>query len=165
MSNSIEDTLLAKILRLCKGDTRTAKSLVMSARKTHPNQEPIWYLQKVIGDLERLQAEAFQRKRQGQTPPPPPPNAALLQPKQAEPLHQALYARKTQLEQAKSQPQRSQPKPLKIDWFTENRLHTLCNGDMKTVHRLIESARNRYPDRDDKWVCEKVIYDLERDRR
>ena len=88
MSNSIEDTLLAKILRLCKGDTKTAKTLVMAARRSHPNQEPIWYLQKVIGDMERLQAEAFQRKRQGQFPPPPPPNTALSQPKQPEPLYQ-----------------------------------------------------------------------------
>lgn len=52
-----------------------------------------------------------------------------------------------------------------VSWKVKNRLNTLINGDMKTADRLLESTRLRNPERSEQWVWEKVIFDLERDRR
>ncbi|NEO29691.1 MAG: hypothetical protein F6K36_04415 [Symploca sp. SIO3C6] len=45
------------------------------------------------------------------------------------------------------------------------RLICLLNGDVCTAERLFDHAYWRYPGQSDSWVLEKVIYDLERDRR
>jgi hypothetical protein len=36
-------------------------------------------------------------------------------------------------------------------------------GDKRMAKRLLQSARDRYPGKSDRWYVEKVIYDLERD--
>jgi hypothetical protein len=48
---------------------------------------------------------------------------------------------------------------------TRQKLMTLLNGDRKTVERLLENVRFRYPGQTENWYWEKVIYDLKRDRR
>lgn len=37
--------------------------------------------------------------------------------------------------------------------------------DIPTAERLIEGLRRRHPDKSDRWLIEKAIYDLERDNR
>jgi hypothetical protein len=45
------------------------------------------------------------------------------------------------------------------------KLIKLLHFDRAAAERLVESARAKYPDRNEKWIWEKVILDLERDRR
>ncbi|MBE9183086.1 hypothetical protein IQ268_31620 [Oculatella sp. LEGE 06141] len=45
------------------------------------------------------------------------------------------------------------------------KLLPLVNGDMETAKRLVIQAREKNPGRSEQWCWEKVIYDLERDRR
>lgn len=46
----------------------------------------------------------------------------------------------------------------------QRRLIRLLNGDHRTAQRLLNQARLRYPNHDENWYWEKVIFDLERDR-
>jgi hypothetical protein len=57
-----------------------------------------------------------------------------------------------------SSPRRSGKRPPK-------RIMTLLNGDAATAQRLFETARLRNPGESDQWCWEKVLWDLERDRR
>jgi hypothetical protein len=45
------------------------------------------------------------------------------------------------------------------------RLAGLLNGDIRTGYRLVVAARKQYPRKSEAWYWEKVIFDLERDRR
>ena len=47
----------------------------------------------------------------------------------------------------------------------QRRLIRLLNGDAGAAQRLVEQTRLRHPDRSESWCLEKVIDDLERDRR
>jgi hypothetical protein len=40
-----------------------------------------------------------------------------------------------------------------------------CNGDATTAERLLKQQQQKHQGQSDKWYLEKVIYDLERDRR
>ncbi|MGI0488931.1 hypothetical protein ACN4EK_26275 [Pantanalinema rosaneae CENA516] len=46
-----------------------------------------------------------------------------------------------------------------------DRILGMVYHDKQTATRLIERTRSNYPGKSDKWVLEKVILDLERDRR
>lgn len=76
--------------------------------------------------------------------------------------------------------QRRRPKKLKIgvspakkqtaeaapyDSPTKRYLIQMLHGDRQAVERLIESARARQPGKPECWYAEKVLHDLERDRR
>jgi hypothetical protein len=41
----------------------------------------------------------------------------------------------------------------------------LLRGDVPTAKRLLAQQRRKNPGKSDNWYLEKVIYDLERDRR
>jgi hypothetical protein len=41
----------------------------------------------------------------------------------------------------------------------------LLKGDVRTAKRLLAQQRRKNPGQSDNWYLEKVIYDLERDRR
>lgn len=45
------------------------------------------------------------------------------------------------------------------------RLIELLRGDVATAKRLLAQQRRKHPGRTDNWYLEKVIWDLERDRR
>ncbi len=45
------------------------------------------------------------------------------------------------------------------------RVLLLLNGDAATAQRLFEMARLKNPRESDQWCWEKVLWDLERDRR
>lgn len=45
------------------------------------------------------------------------------------------------------------------------RVITLLNGDAAAAQRLFKTARLRNPGESDQWCWEKVLWDLERDRR
>lgn len=47
----------------------------------------------------------------------------------------------------------------------EERLVELLNGEREVAERLLSHARQRYPERSEQWIIEKVMYDLSRDRR
>jgi replication-associated recombination protein RarA len=48
---------------------------------------------------------------------------------------------------------------------TEKQLLRLLNGDRRTALRLVENMKLRNPDKTEQWCWEKVIFDLQRDRR
>lgn len=65
-------------------------------------------------------------------------------------------------------PQRQKAPPAAKQLVTskvQNQLLSMVNGDMKTANRLLEHTRKTNPLQSEQWVWEKVIYDLERDRR
>lgn len=47
----------------------------------------------------------------------------------------------------------------------KRQLYNLVLGDMELADRLLASAREKYPNQSEDWYWEKVIRDLERDRR
>jgi hypothetical protein len=47
----------------------------------------------------------------------------------------------------------------------QKKLLNMLNGDVATAKRLLRHQRQLYKDKSDNWYLEKVIYDLERDRR
>jgi len=47
---------------------------------------------------------------------------------------------------------------------TSKKLMVLVNGNKRLAERLVSSAKTANPDKSDKWLVEKVIWDLERDR-
>ena len=53
----------------------------------------------------------------------------------------------------------------KLDRRLDKQLLTMLNGDKKTVLRLLRNARKNNPGKSYLWYHEKVIRDLERDRR
>lgn len=54
---------------------------------------------------------------------------------------------------------------FKLDRSLDNRLLSLLNGDHKAALRLLRHARENNPGRSYLWYHEKVIHDLQRDRR
>ncbi len=53
----------------------------------------------------------------------------------------------------------------KVSPQLQSRLLTLVGGNWATAERLIENEREKNPGKTETWYWEKVIYDLERDRR
>jgi uncharacterized membrane protein required for colicin V production len=47
----------------------------------------------------------------------------------------------------------------------KNKLIAKLGGDVAAAERLIEQAKLNYPDMPESWYCERVLDDLERDRR
>jgi len=47
----------------------------------------------------------------------------------------------------------------------KNKLIARLDGDINAAERLIEQAKQNYPDMPESWYCERVIDDLERDQR
>ncbi|MBD2019412.1 hypothetical protein H6F43_04335, partial [Leptolyngbya sp. FACHB-36] len=66
-------------------------------------------------------------------------------------------------------PTRSLPRnPTRLDQASrklQRRLLTLLHDDRQAADRLLAQVKLRHPDRSTDWCVEKVIYDLERDRR
>ena len=64
---------------------------------------------------------------------------------------------------------RSKPKQLvhasRPDKQKQRRLLMLLAGNQNAATRLVNSARQRHPGQTEDWYWEKVLYDLERDRR
>jgi hypothetical protein len=52
-SDTRRTELQQKLYLLLQGDEHTASRLISSAQARYPGREPIWYLDKVINDLER----------------------------------------------------------------------------------------------------------------
>lgn len=68
--------------------------------------------------------------------------------------------------QPSGEPRASLPRILQpVDSKTRKRLLRLVNGDKRIAKRLLNHARATNPNRSEQWCWEKVIYDLERDRR
>ncbi|BAU64363.1 hypothetical protein STA3757_17350 [Stanieria sp. NIES-3757] len=53
----------------------------------------------------------------------------------------------------------------KLDHSLSKQLVTMLGGDKKAALRLLKNVRKNYPGKSYKWYQEKVIRDLERDRR
>lgn len=54
---------------------------------------------------------------------------------------------------------------LKLDTSLDQQLLTMLGGDKKAALRLLRNARKNHPGKSYLWYHEKVIRDLERDRR
>lgn len=52
-----------------------------------------------------------------------------------------------------------------VDRETQIRLMAMVGGDRYTADRLLTSVRSVNPSMPEQWIWEKVIWDLERDRR
>ena len=62
----------------------------------------------------------------------------------------------------------SNEKEIRIEQVSrqlQNKLLLLLNGDRNTANRLLNLAKTRNPQKSDQWCVEKVILDLQRDRR
>ncbi|MEH1983254.1 MAG: hypothetical protein V7L27_28975 [Nostoc sp.] len=67
-----------------------------------------------------------------------------------------------------SQPRGNVSKPYFSDAKNrklQKRLLILLNGDVTTAERLLKQQRQKHQGQSDTWYLEKVIYDLERERR
>lgn len=156
------DALLNRIVLLCKGDTKKAKTLVANAQARNPGNSALWYLQKVIQELEQQQAEYFRNRRLPTAPATPKPDQPIKVPSEQVNWSQAEQQLKQRLRQparvAKANPAQS------VSSKVQNHLFTLVNGEMRTADRLLEHTRKTNPFQTEQWVWEKVIFDLERDR-
>jgi hypothetical protein len=52
-----------------------------------------------------------------------------------------------------------------VDPETRRRTIILAGHDMDRIERLLANARRHQPDRSEQWYWEKILYDMERDRR
>lgn len=64
--------------------------------------------------------------------------------------------------QKKELKNRSKPK---LDHSLDKQLLIMLGGDKKTALRLLRNVRKNHPGKSYLWYHEKVIFDLERDRR
>ncbi|MEM7595690.1 MAG: hypothetical protein AAF383_30020 [Cyanobacteria bacterium P01_A01_bin.83] len=60
---------------------------------------------------------------------------------------------------------KKQRRKPKLDRSRDQELLRLLGGDKQTALRLLRNARKNHPGKSYLWYHEKVIYDLERDRR
>ena len=52
-----------------------------------------------------------------------------------------------------------------VDERLRKRTIALLNNNMDAVNRLLNQARQNHPDRSEQWYWEKILHDIERDRR
>jgi hypothetical protein len=52
-----------------------------------------------------------------------------------------------------------------VDPDTRRRTIVMAGHDMERIERLLDIARRNDPDRSEQWYWEKILYDMERDRR
>ncbi|HEY9655633.1 MAG TPA: hypothetical protein V6C50_09085 [Crinalium sp.] len=155
------DALLNRIVVLCKGDKQQAKSLVEAAQSHYPGNTALWYLMRVISDLEQQQAEYFRQRRLPNAPAPArsaQPQAAPTQPVQRRQPMLPLQPWRPPVTGAPTQ--QIQPPSSQV----QQKLLTLVYGNQQTVDRLVGQTRKANPLQSEQWVWEKVIFDLERDR-
>jgi uncharacterized protein HemY len=55
-------------------------------------------------------------------------------------------------------------RPRQASRHMQTKLLKLMHGDRKGAERLLQQARLKYGGKSEDWYCEKVIFDLERDR-
>lgn len=141
------ETLLSLLLALC-----LIWLFAIALQNLQPsNRKPQWHHPpKNTNDPRSLVITSLTK---APLPPPPRPNAVKksLPPSQAKPLPPP----KLQL-----QP----PKTSSISSETKRRLLRLVNHDQRVADRLIEHAKQKYPNQSEQWIWDKVIFDLERDR-
>jgi hypothetical protein len=132
------------------------------------------------------QAEHFRRQKTGKAGKNPPqpttpevirpatPDKDLRQemaqslrdnPDRSESWHQQNAQRRIQQRPKQPQKQVASNKTLSVNYSSWNHLLRLLQGSESTAKRLIEGAKLHNPGRSDQWALEKVIFDLERDRR
>jgi len=155
------DALLNRIVLLCQGDKQQAKLLVEAAQSRYPDNTAIWYLQKVIGDLEQQQAEYFRQRRLPTTPSTAKPSTPKPVPAQSAKGRRPMTPPQPWRPPTAVAPTKSVQPPSKQ---VQQKLLTLVNGDSQTANRLVEHTRKTNPLQAEQWVWEKVIFDLERDR-
>ncbi|MBW4475122.1 MAG: hypothetical protein KME45_32795 [Stenomitos rutilans HA7619-LM2] len=181
------DALLNRIVQLCKGDKKKAKDLVAAAQLKHPGNSELWYLQKVISELEQQQAEYFRSRRSTQVLMPAQtrsPTAqkqrliAILGAEQAErtinyielfnPGKSEDWCIETALtdmeKERRHAVEKSKVLTSPVSREVQNKLFAMVNGDNSMANRLLDHTRKLNSHRTEQWVWEKVIYDLERDR-
>lgn len=118
---------------------KALQRIVAQLRKDYPDRSEAWYWQKAHRDYALSQTQA------------PPLN---LTPPKSEPSRNPLELPKQPLRVVQT-----------VDTHTQRKLFALVNGNRKVAARLLETTRDRNPSRSEQWCWEKVIYDLERDRR
>ncbi len=55
-------------------------------------------------------------------------------------------------------------RPSRASRHLQTKLLKLMHGDHQGAERLIQQAKLKYGGKSEDWYCEKVIFDLERDR-
>lgn len=156
----MEDELLPVLLKLVNGNKEVCFELIKQVRQKHPGQPMHWCIQKAIYDA-RYRASV----------PPPKPTAPAktarwglygvsVKSSAEEPLRASTRDLQALLK-AKRKMAQSQPSSE----ASRRHLFKLCKGDIDQARRLVQRVRVANPDRSEQWAVEKVIYDLERDRR
>lgn len=114
----------------------------------------LWGLSNSVSDSQQQQ-QPYQRvpvvnpKRNQSSPVPfsrSPSNNSYTPSKPASPQRNSIF-------------QRHRPNPL------QEKLLAMLNGDRAGAERLLRHAKQMNPGRDEDWYFDKVIYDIERDRR
>jgi hypothetical protein len=73
--------------------------------------------------------------------------------------------KKQLLSPAKNLVNREYSYPNAVNPEIYDRLVMLLRGDLQCIERLLNSVRLKHPERSEQWYWEKILYDLERDRR
>jgi hypothetical protein len=140
------DLLLSHLLKLLNQDKEALKRRVTEATTKYPDQTAEWYVKKVIWDIEGQELSSSVTKVRKAKPSPPPPPPAKQEPPAEEPLYFQPPGRKP-AQRIKVTPE----------------LMALVKHE-PTAQRLLDAAQLNNPGKNAKWVIDKVIWDLERDR-
>lgn len=163
MNPSIDDTvLLSSVLKLLNGDKNLCFQLIEAIRAQYPSKSMQWCLEKVMYDL-----------RHGKNVFLPPPTPELSAPKVQ---HWGVTG--VVLKSGEEKPLALSPRDLEAlieakrkmplghsSEKSRRSLYKLLSGDIEQAKRLVNGVRIANPARSEQWAVDKVIYDLERDRR
>lgn len=134
---SLTDAMEIELLKRCRGDKELAIKLFRQTKERYPDRkDKEWLLYKTLGDLERGQATA---------------------PK--------YTPRKPTTAAASAKPQQQNNITLKTNGVLESKILRLLQGDRDVAIRLLKNVKQRNPGQSYEWYLQKVIWDLERDRR
>jgi len=75
------------------------------------------------------------------------------------------HARRGRYGQPLAPRRRQKPHQDRPNRKVEAKLMRMLNGDRATANRLIEREKYKNPGRSENWYWEKVLFDLQRDRR
>jgi hypothetical protein len=169
------DELEIKLLKLCRGDKELARSLYKEMKQNYPEKDKKWHLEAVINDLlfdrAHSRPEYTTQKQESQG------FAGLW--------HQLLVKVNFDTEKAEKiiedlrckYPNKSDgwyiekanceitDLTLKTNSVLESEIFKLLQGDRELAIRLLKNAKERNPGQSYEWYLQKVIWDLERDRR
>jgi hypothetical protein len=123
------------LLSLCQGDKELARRLYRHAKGRYPGRDKKWYLDRTISDIYRDRKIPVPNKYTSQAP-----TTSASKSQTVDPI-------------------------FKINGILEGKILRLLQGDRELAIRLLKNVKERTPGQSYEWYLQKVIWDLERDRR